>query len=414
MSTPINGPIGQSLWRRADAALPGGLVYMSRSARFAGDDVLPGFIRRAEGCRITDVDGREYIDFVCSNGPNLLGYQHPEVEAAAINQAALMDLASFYPEAIVDYAERLLAWGKGFDWTILAKNGSDTTSLAGRIMRVATNKPHLVLFQSAYHGFDPEYSVAFEQVPTDGQSHILRVPWNDASALQALFQRHGAEIAGMLLNPLDQNPLQETREPDPTFIAAIKAAQENGAMLAIDDVRHGFRLHPKGSHHALGLDPDLLCLGKGLANGYATAAILAKEALREAAQRIQFTATYMFSAVAYRAGIATLDIYQRDEVFTHMVTMGQRLKDGFIEAAAATGHEINYCGPVTMPTFLFNNDPKAKRARQFARHAARNGAIFHPTLNWFLSGAHTHADIDEAINIAKIAFTQTPVEESAP
>jgi glutamate-1-semialdehyde 2,1-aminomutase len=397
MSTPINGPVGQSLWRRADAALPGGLVYVSRSARFAGDDVLPGFIRRAEGCRITDVDGRSYIDFVCANGPNLLGYQHPEVEAAALKQTALMDLASFYPEAIVDYAERLLAWGEGFDWTVLAKNGSDTTSLAGRIMRVATNKPYLVLFQRAYHGFDPEYSVAFEQVPADGQSHILRIPWNDASALRALFERRGADIAGMLLNPLDQNPLQETREADPSFIAAIRAAQDSGALLAID----------------LGLDPDLLCLGKGLANGYATAAILAKEALREAAQRIQFTATYMFSAVAYRAGIATLDIYERDNVFAHMEAMGQQLKNGFIEAAASSGHEINFCGPVTMPTFLFKNDPNAKRARQFARHAARSGAIFHPTLNWFLSGAHTPADIDEAINIAKIAFTETSVEELA-
>ena len=100
MENIADGPIGQALWQRADKSLPGGLVYMSRSARFAGEGVMPGFISSAQGCRITDVDGREYIDFLCGNGPNLLGYRHPEVDEVAAAQAHRADLTSFYPETV--------------------------------------------------------------------------------------------------------------------------------------------------------------------------------------------------------------------------------------------------------------------------------------------------------------------------
>ncbi|MEM1434150.1 MAG: aminotransferase class III-fold pyridoxal phosphate-dependent enzyme [Pseudomonadota bacterium] len=406
----VNGPRGRALWARADRVLPAGRVYISRSARMAGDDVLPGFIHSARGCRLTDVDGREYIDFIGANGPNLLGYAHAEVDAAAATQAQRVDLPSFFPDVIVEFAERLLTWGTGFDWTVLAKNGSDTTALACRIMRCARHRPKIVLFQKAYHGFATELANRFENVPDDAQRHILRLPWNDAQALERTFAEQGDTIAGILLNPLDQNPLQETQSASLEFIAAIEQQRSaTGALLALDDVRQGFRLHPRGSHHALGLDPDILCLGKGLANGYATSALLGKAPLREATEDIQFTATYVFSAVAYRAGITTLDVYERDRVFDHLEAMGTRLTEGLTAAAQATGHRISISGPPTMPTLLFANDPKAATARRFAREAALRGAIFHPLLNWFLSAAHREADIDEAIGIAAAAFAATPL-----
>ena len=318
-------------------------------------------------------------------------------------------MPSFFPDVIVEFAERLLTWGTGFDWAILAKNGSDTTSLACRIMRRARNRPKIVLFQKAYHGFGTELASRFENVPDDAQQHIIRLPWNDPEALHRTFVEHGDSIAGILLNPLDQNPLQATRTASPEFIGAIERQRSaTGALLSLDDVRHGFRLHREGSHHYLGIDPDILCLGKGLANGYATAALLAKEALRAAAEDIQFTATYVFSAVAYRAAITTLDIYERDQVFDHLVAMGTRLKTGFEAAAAAAGHRAVLSGPPTMPTLLFEDDPKAVTARHFAREAALRGAIFHPILNWFLSAAHSERDIDQALEIAAGAFAATP------
>ena len=410
MNNTVDGKAGQLLWKKADKVLPGGSIYLSRSARFAGEGVLPGFVREAYGCRIKDVDGREYIDFLCANGPNILGYRHPEVEAAAEKQAKLMDLASFYPEQMIQWSEKLLAWARGFDWVVHTKNGSDATDLAVRIMRQATGRPLVILFERAYHGFESEFSLAFENVPVTKLDNIIRIPWNHKEALLDCVRKQGKHIAGILMNPLDQSPATMTMEASADFIEAIRLAQKSeGILVTLDDVRHGLRLHPLGSHQALGLEPDLLCLGKSLANGYATAAVLGKEAERDAASRIQFTSTYIFSAVAFAAAAATLAVYERDGVFASLVDRGRRLKEGLEVAARDTGHELVVSGPVTMPTLLFKGERRGTRARTFCREAALRGAVFHPSLNLFLSAAHSKEDIASALSIAREAFRLTPV-----
>lgn len=410
MSQPVNGPRNTELWQRADEVIPRGSIYLTRSARFAGRDVMPGFIDQAEGCRITDVDGKSYIDFNCGNGPNLLGYRHPEVEAAARAQADKTDLAAFFNEAMVDYAERLIRWSETMDWVVPAKNGSDVTNLAIRTMRSQRQKPIIILFTSAYHGFGSEIALAPEFDPSGATRNVVRLPWNDVGALNEASSSFGSEVAGIMLNPLDQNPVQVVHDASSEFIAAIDGfRKETGALLAVDDVRNGFRLHAKGSHRHMGIEPDLLCLGKALGNGHSVSALLGKNAVRGGVEKVQLTATYMFSAVAHRAGIAVLDIYERGNVLTHLNAMGARLIQGLTAAGREHGHEdVLLSGPPTMPTFLFRNDDKAKRARIFAHEASLRGAIFHPTLNWFLCFAHKDSDIDEAIAIGAEAFKRTP------
>jgi glutamate-1-semialdehyde 2,1-aminomutase len=406
----IDGPLGIELWKRADKVLPGGLIYISRSARMAGYSILPGFIKSAEGCRITDVDGKEYIDFLCGNGPSLLGYRNNEVDAEAYDQAKKADLTSFYPELIVDYAECLLKWFDGFGWAVHGKNGSDVVSLAKRVMRNHTRRPMIVLFEHAYHGIDPEFALFSEEMPRDIQNQVIRLPWNDTEALYRTGIEFGNQVAGILLNPLDQNPGLPVSSINQSFAKAIdEFRKKTGALLTIDDVRHGFRLHPHGSHKTFGLQPDLLCLGKAMANGYATSALLGTEELRESCSLIQFTASYMFSPVAYRAGIKTLKIYERDDVFNHLVAAGKHLVRGLDDAAKQTGHNILISGPPTMPTLIFNGENGAERAQKFSLEAAKRGAIFHPSLNWNLCGAHKPSDIEEAIHIAKEAFSLTPL-----
>lgn len=410
---PVDGPLGAELWRRADRVIPGGNIYLSRSARFAGDGNLPGFIERAEGCRITDVDGHTYLDFNGGNGPNLLGYLHPEVEAAARSQADRASLASFFPPALVEFGERLLGAVPGYDWVVPVKAGSDATALAARVMRAATGRPLVLLFNRAYHGMSPEF------ISRPGQgwdtSNLRRVPWNDADAVAEVAAAEGERLAGILLNPLDQNPMLPTTPPSPEFLAAIEGVRgRTGALLAVDDVRHGFRLHPEGSHRQLGLEPDLVCLGKALANGHSVAAVLGQEHLRQACSQLALTSTFIFDPVAFRAAIATLDVYARDDVFAVLQSAGQRLRQGLLGAAERTGHRVELSGPVTMPTLLFADDPDNATAQHFARQAAHLGAIFHPKLNWFLCAAHDDAAIDEAVAIAEQAFERTPTSSVAP
>jgi glutamate-1-semialdehyde 2,1-aminomutase len=406
---PIDGPRGEALWQRADRVLPGGGIYFTRSARFAGPGVQPGFMQSAEGCRVTDVDGRSYIDFLCANGPILLGYRHPEVEEAAAAQTRRGESISFFTPALVEIAERLVERTPGMAWAVPVKNGSDAVALAARVARASTDRDTLVLFERAYHGFAPELSLGHAGPAASQRADTRRIAWNDASALERIAREAGDGLAAIVLNPLDQNPGQETLEASADFLGAIrKTREETGARLILDDVRHGFRMHPLGSHHALGVEPDMICLGKALGNGHAVSALLGREDLRAGARKIAFTATFMFTAVAQRAALATLDVYDRDDVFRSLQRSGERLCEGIAAAAVLSGHAVQVSGPPTMPSLRFEDDPGFERGQTFSREAARRGALFHPLLNWFVSAAHDDAAIDEAISIADEAFRATP------
>lgn len=405
----VDGPEGRALWARADAVLPGGSAYLTRSADFAGRGNLPGWIVAADGVRVTDADGRHYLDLLCANGPMLLGYRHPEVEAAAAAQAALGDGMSFFPPALVDWVERLLEQFPGFGWGLVGKNGSDVVTLALRVARRATGRPQVIAFERAYHGFDPELALRPDLARDDAGARVVRLPWNDVAALEATLADQGARTAAILVNPLDQSPLQRTETLAPDMVAALhRARTEHGVRLILDDVRHGLRLHPEGSHRALGLAPDLLCLGKAIGNGHATSALLGLRELRSAAARILFTASHAFGAVAMRAGIATLDVYRREAAFTAIEAAGRQLRAGLEQAAALAGHDVEISGPPAMPSLRFEGADAVATGRRFAFEAARRGVLFHPTLNWFLSAAHTEAVIEEALAVADAAFQAVP------
>lgn len=407
---PIDGPAGKALWDRADRVLPGGGIYLSRSADMAGRGVIPGFISSADGCRVTDADGRSYIDYLAANGPNLLGYRHPEVEAAADAQRQTMTTASLFPPSLVEVVERLVDRFPPMAWGVVAKNGSEVLSLGARVARQYTQRNRLVAFTSAYHGNDPELATAPRPGPlTDATTRVDRLRWNDPESVVDHMKHNGDDTAAILLNPLDQNPGQPTAEASPEFVDAIIGVRNKyGTLVVVDDVRHGFRLHPDGSHHLLGIEPDLVAMGKALGNGHAISALLGREEVRRAARKIFFTSTYMFEAPPMHAALATLEIYDRDRIFDRLLAMGDRLRDGILRAAAETGHAISYSGPSTMPTLLFADDPDRQRGRRFSREAAERGALLHPLLNWNLSGAHGESDIDETIEIVAAAMAATP------
>jgi len=407
---PIDGAQGTELWDRADRVLPGGGIYLSRSADLAGRGVIPGFVASADGCRVTDADGRTYIDYLAANGPNLLGYQHPEVEAAAAAQRRVLTTASMFPPSLVEVVERLVDRFPPMAWGVVSKNGSEVVSLGVRVARQHTQRNRVVAFTGAYHGNDAELATAPPPGPlAEVTDRLDRLPWNDPQALVDHVDRAGDAIAAVILNPLDQSPGVATVSATADFVAAIDDVRDrHGVLTMIDDVRHGFRLHPDGSHRLLGIEPDMIAMGKALGNGHSISVLLGAEHLRPAARRIFFTSTYMFEAPPMHAAMATLEIYDRDDVFAHLTAMGTRLRDGIMTVAEQTGHSISYSGPPTMPTLLFADDADCERGRRFSREAAGRGALLHPLLNWNLSAAHTQDDIDATIEIVADAMAATP------
>lgn len=407
---PIEGPIGQGLWKRADKVMPSVAMLLTRSARYAGFNVWPGFISAAEGARCTDVDGKHYIDLSSSNGPNLLGYRHPEVEAVALAQLAKGDLMPVFNPQMIELCERLLRWTDGYGWALPLKRGSDATELAVRVARAATGSPHLIMFEHTYHGTAAEQSVLYEGVPANGLEHVSRLRWNDVAALDGFKTKSGEPLGAVMMIPLDQpGGYHHTTPASKEFIAALhRLRQRTGAVIILDDVRNGFRTHPKGSHKAIGLDPDIICLGKCLGNGHAIAAIIGKEALRSGAERLLYTSTYLFSAVCAAAGVVTLDIYERDNAFAKIEHAGQRLMDGFMKLGAKHGQKVSVSGPAGTPTLLFDQDPDFVRSERFCHEVAKRGVLLHPRAWQMLSSAHTAPIIDETLDAFDKAFATLP------
>ena len=259
----------------------------------------PRFLARAERARVWDVDGNEYVDWMCAYGPMILGYGHPAVESAVAEQVAAGDCLPLPGPRMVELAERLVALTPRADLVVFGKNGADATSWAVDVARAHTGRPRIVRARGAYHAARPWALPHLPGVPAHYRDDLLEFAWNDLDELRALFVEHPGEIAVVMTTPFDH---QTGAAPAPGFFAGLRAlCDEHGALFAMDDVRAGFRFHLGGSCEHWGAAPDLICYSKATANGHPLSAALAREALRGAAERVYFTGSFFFASGAFAA-----------------------------------------------------------------------------------------------------------------
>jgi len=401
--TEIRNSIDAALRERALRVVPGGMWGHLHAAKLP--DGYPQYFERAEGCRLWDVDGRSYLDFMCSWGPNLLGHHHPEVEAAAERQARLGDCMNGPSAAMVELAERLVETVGHADWTQFQKNGTDATTTCVTIARAATGKRKLLAARGAYHGAVPWCSPSVLGVTSEDRAHISYYEFNDAESLRAAAKEAGDDLAGVLVSAYRHDLARDQELPTAAFAQAARAVcDEAGAALILDEVRTGFRLALAGSWEHLGVRPDLAAWSKAIANGYPLAAVTGRDWLRKAASQVFVTGSFWCGAVPMAAGVATLDVLRRGGVIEHLEAMGTRLRQGIEVAAARHGIRLRQSGPVQMPLILFEDDADFAKGNLFCQSALARGVYFHPRHNMFLSAAHGEAEIDEALAAADAAL----------
>ena len=366
----------------------------------------PQFFQRAEGCRLWDVDGREFIDFMCSWGPNLLGHHHPEVEAAAARQRALGDCLNGPTPLLVELAEALVARIAHADWVMFQKNGTDATTVCVTVARAATGKRKILLASKAYHGSAPWCTPSPAGVTAEDRAHLIEFTYNDIASLDAAASAAGNDLAGVLVSAFKHDIGIDLELPTPAFAQRVRAlCDARGAALILDEVRAGYRLHAAGSWEPLGVRPDLSAWSKAIANGHALAAVAGTDALRDAATRIFATGSFWAGGVAMAAALATLTVADRDEgLIAHLQRMGSRLRQGIAEQAAAHGVKLRQSGPVQMPLILFDDDPQYEKGIAFCAAALQRGVYLHPRHNMFLCGAHGEKEIDRALEATEGAF----------
>lgn len=396
----------RAVFERAARVIPGG-IYGTKSPGFLVPGKFPYYIESARGCRITDADGNEFVDYLCGFGSQIVGYGNPAVEKAGSERSARGDLLNQPSPLMADLAERLVARIRGMDWTVFAKNGTDVTTLAVSMARVATGKRVVIAARGAYHGAANWCSSnLFPELAPD-RADMAYFEFNDQEGLEALFRLHRGRVACVLLTPHHHPAFQPQLLPDPGFYPAVhRLCAAEGALFVLDDIRDGFRLHDEGSHVRFGAEPDLICVAKALGNGWPLAALLGTARVRSAADSFFITGTYWMSGAPMAAALACLDEMDRLGGAARLETLGTALREGLEEAGRAAGFQARISGPAAIPYLTFDEDPDLFLNQRFCGAMADRGFFLHPHHNWFISLAHTEADIAATVEAAREVFSE--------
>ena len=396
-------PVDAALRRRAERCVPGGMWGHQRAASLPRG--YPQFFAGGEGARVHDVDGREYIDFMCSWGPIILGHRHPKVNAAAEAQLALGDCLDGPTEHAVTLAELLVETIPHAAWAMFQKNGTDATTSCVSIARAGTGRRKILTARGAYHGAVPWCSPSSVGVTAEDRAHVHQFDFNDMGSLEAAVEGARGDLAGIVVSAFRHDLGRPQEMPSRAFAAAVRAACDAaGAALILDDVRAGFRVHLGGSWEALGIRPDLSAWSKAIANGWPLAAVTGGERWREAAASIFVTGSFWYSGAAMAAAVATIRELHAIDAPAFLERQGRRLRNGLAEQAHRHGFELVQSGPPQMPLVMFADDPDCTTGERFCREALRRGVYLHHKHNMFLSAAHTDAEIDAALEATDAAF----------
>jgi len=213
----------------------------------------PQFFASGRGARVVDVDGREFVDLMCSWGPVLLGHQHPEVEEAVARQAALGDCLDGPSERMVELSERLVDIVAHADWAMFQKNGTDATTLCCTIARAATGKRKILVAKGAYHGAAPWCTPVETGTTAEDRANLVHYTYNDLESVREAFSD---DVAAVLVSPFRHDAGFDQELVDPAFARGLRElCDTSGAALILDDVRCGMRLHFGGSWEPIGVAP---------------------------------------------------------------------------------------------------------------------------------------------------------------
>ena len=391
---------------RAQLVIPGGM-YGHMSVQRNMPDAYPQFFERAEGCRLWDVDGNEYIDFMCSYGPMIAGYGNPRIQAAANAQRNRLDVANGPPPVLVELAEKLTQQISHADWAVFAKNGNDATTICNMVARAHTGRQKILVGKTAYHGSQPWANRRAKGTPSEDSIHFPTYDFNDVESVTEEANKVKGDLAGIIVSAYRHDVPFTQELVNERFAKRVREiCNDESAVLILDDVRAGFRLSLDASWSEFGINADLSAWGKALANGEPLAAVLGNDQFRDAAASVFFTGSFWYQGAPFAAALETLEILNEVDAPSYLTRIGNQFRDSLYEQAQRHGHGIHQSGPPQMPLIEFEDDPDKAKVSAFCATALREGVYLHPWHNMFLSVAHRAEDIEQALEATDRAFSQ--------
>lgn len=344
---------GQKLWKRAKQIIPGGNMLLSKRAEMFLPDMWPAYFSKAKGCRVWDLDGNEYIDMsIMGIGTNILGYGHPEVDAAVHATIDLGNMSTLNCPEEVYLAERLVAIHPWADMVRFARSGGEANAIAIRIARAASGKDKIAF--CGYHGWHDWYLAANladdkslaghllpglepNGVPQNLHHSIYAFDYNRFDMLEDLARQHDL---GVIMMEVSRN-----NGPEPGFLEQVrKLATDKGIVLIFDECTSGFRQTFGGLHKLYGVEPDMAMFGKAMGNGYAITATIGRREIMEAAQTSFISSTFWTERVGPTAALKTLEVMEKLKSWDLITTLGESIKLGWQRLADKHGLKVNLWG----------------------------------------------------------------------
>lgn len=354
---------GQKLWKRAKKVIPGGNMLLSKRAEMFLPDQWPAYFRKAIGCKVWDLDGKEYVDMcIMGIGTNTLGYGHPEVDAAVRQVVDAGNMSTLNCAEEVYLAERLVEMHPWADMARLARSGGEANAIAIRIARAASGKDKVAV--CGYHGWHDWYLSANlgdderlaghllpgldpRGVPQNLRGTVFPFNYNRYDELEALVTQHDIGVIKM--------EVVRNSEPQDSFLHKVRRlATERGIVLIFDECTSGFRETFGGLHKKYGVEPDMAMFGKALGNGYAITATIGRREVMEAAQSTFISSTFWTERIGPAAALKTLEVMERIKSWETITEVGLQIRQRWQQLADKYGLKINHWGLASLTGFTFD------------------------------------------------------------
>ena len=387
---------GQALWRRAKRVIPGGNMLLSKRAEMFLPEQWPAYFSRAKGCRVWDLDGRELIDMsIMGIGTNLLGYGHPEVDAAVAATVAAGNMSTLNCPEEVWLAERLVQLHPWADMARFARSGGEANAIAIRIARAATGRDTVAI--CGYHGWHDWYLATNLQNASGLEEHLLPglepngVPralagtvqpfsFNRLDQLETIAAQHSLAAVKM--------EVQRSQPPAPGFLEGVRElCSRLGIVLIFDECTSGFRETFGGLHKKYGVEPDLAMFGKALGNGYAITATIGRRAVMEAAQSSFISSTFWTERIGPSAALKTLEVMERERSWERVTAIGKELRRQWQALAERHGLTIRFNGLPALSGFAIQSEHALEYKTLISQEMLKQGYL--ASTSCYTSLAHT-------------------------
>jgi len=393
----LNIAKSRQLFEEAKGLVPGGVLGARKPTDFIEGE-YPIFFDSGKGCHLVDVDGNEFIDFLCGYGPIILGYREPELDDAVYRQISekgfCFTLTQRYQNIL---ARKLTELVPSAELSIFLKTGSDATTASIRIARAHTNK--IKIMRCGYHGWHDWCVEMKGGIPKKLYEDVYEFPYNSIEHLEELMLIHGDETAAIILTPFGHPNHEKMQTPKPGFLEGVrKIADRHGAVLVYDEIRTGFRLSMGGAQELYGVVPDLTVLGKAMANGYPISVVTGKkDVMMTAAQKLFISSTFFPNSDGFVAALKTIEILERDHVLDNIWEKGNRFIASIRKLIDQydVGAELTGVGPMFYITFKKDQSGDYKRKRtDFYTQLIRKGFFFSPYHHAYISFRHSEEDLE--------------------